>query len=437
MDLQTFAANVRRHEELLAARDFDRMRCRLVVVLLILAATVSMHTAWADGADLFAPSWEIGKAMDAARALPATPFYTDSSGGSQAAGTLVRTERFADYALPAGVSAYRILYHTRTAADLDSLATAVVLLPYGSPPKDGWPLIAWSHGTSGVARGCAPSLMKSLFYNWEGLFEYVMLGYAVVATDYAGLGTPGRHAYLDMESNGMDVIQSVPAARAAVPTIGRKWIAVGHSQGGLSVLGVAQLEGEIRDPDFLGTVSLAGASDLEESMANVTAVNVPVLSGLVAFFLFGAKTIYPEFDLRDVLTDKALRIYSARVEDGCSAASGAFAAIPPVEMLKPGWNSNPYVRDFLERNRPGMKAIRGPAFLVEGGSDVMFTEPAGQRVYQRLCAAGARVQLTVYPGLGHDAVVYGSLNDQMTWIAGRFRGERAPSDCPPHDGPTR
>jgi len=47
--------------------------------------------------------------------------------------------------------------------------------------------------------------MKSLFHNWEGLYEYVLMGYAVVATDYTGLGSEGRHAYLDMLSNGTDV----------------------------------------------------------------------------------------------------------------------------------------------------------------------------------------------------------------------------------------
>ena len=77
------------------------------------------------------------------------------------------------------MTATRILYHTRTADNTDTLASGVVLVPYGTPPKDGWPLLAWSHGTSGVARVCAPSLMTSLFYNWEGLYAYVILGYAV------------------------------------------------------------------------------------------------------------------------------------------------------------------------------------------------------------------------------------------------------------------
>jgi len=96
--------------------------------------------------------------------------------------------------------------------------------------------------------------MKSLFYNWEGLYEYVMLGYAVVATDYAGLGTGGRHAYLDMSSNTTDVINSIPAAHAAVPDLSKKWLVIGHSQGGLSSLGVAQLEGSVKNPNFLVVV---------------------------------------------------------------------------------------------------------------------------------------------------------------------------------------
>jgi acetyl esterase/lipase len=405
-----------------------RAPSRLAFALLLLAGVAASEYASAEGADLFAPSREAGQTMDAARALPASPFYDVSPDGA-AAGTLVRAEAFSGYALPPGVTSIRVLYHTRTADERDAIASAVVLLPYGEPPKDGWPLIAWSHGTSGVARACAPSLMKSLFYNWEGLYEYVSLGYAVVATDYVVLGTAGRHAYLDMESNGADVVFSVPAARAAVPQLGRKWIAVGHSQGGLSVLGVAQIEGRIRDPNFLGTVSLSGASDLEDAIDSATAVNQPILNGLMAFIVFGVKTLYSEFDPRDILTEDALAIYNTRVEKGCSAASGAFTSVPTARMFKPGWKGNPYVKRLLERDRPGARPIYGPVFLVGGGSDVMFTESAGTRVFQRLCASGAMVRRSVYPGLGHDAVVYGSLKDQVAWIASRFAGDPAPSDC--------
>jgi len=48
---------------------------------------------------------------------------------------------------------------------------------------------------------------------------------------------------------------------------------------------VAELEGRIKDPNFLGTVALAGASDLEDAMDNVLKVRLPVLNRLVAFWI--------------------------------------------------------------------------------------------------------------------------------------------------------
>jgi alpha-beta hydrolase superfamily lysophospholipase len=384
----------------------------------------------AGGANLFAPSFKAGKKIDAERTLPITSFYENGELKTPAEpGTLVRSELAKDYVLPPGIIATRILYHTRTASNEDALSSGVVLVPYGQPPKGGWPLLAWSHGTSGVGRICAPSLMKSLFYNWEGLYEYVLMGYAVVATDYAGLGTEGRHAYLDMLSNGTDVINSVPAARIAVSNLSEKWLVIGHSQGGLSSLGVAQLEGAMKDPNFLGTVALAGASDLQDGIDAVVKVKLPLLNGLVGFWVFGAKTVYPELELKDILSSKALAIYNASVQDGCSGASGAFAALPTDEVLLSGWRDNRYIKKFLARNQPGVQSTIGPLLLVGGGDDILFTESAGRKVFQRLCSSGARVQRNVYPGLGHDPVVYGSLRDQLNWIAARFAGEPAPSNC--------
>jgi hypothetical protein len=147
----------------------------------LLAIGLSAGAAWAqqpstEGANLFAPSPQLGKTVGAERALPITSFYSHIEPKSGAdPGTLLRSEPATDCGLPPGITATRILYYTRTASGKDALASGVVLVPYGPSPKGGWPLLAWSHGTSGVARSCAPSLMKSLFYNWEGLYEYVLM----------------------------------------------------------------------------------------------------------------------------------------------------------------------------------------------------------------------------------------------------------------------
>ena len=80
----------------------------------------------AGGAKLFAPSREVGKELDAERALSITPFYSTEGLKTEAApGTLVRSETATDYGLPPGIKATRILYHTRTANNADAIASAV------------------------------------------------------------------------------------------------------------------------------------------------------------------------------------------------------------------------------------------------------------------------------------------------------------------------
>ena len=411
---------------------WQKFLCKAVTLVIVGfgAREIFAQQGMPAGAELFAASSQLGQEIDSSRALPRTPFYRAPKTIAEP-GTLVRAEASTDFVLPPGMTATRILYHTRTASNADTLASGVVLVPYGQPPKDGWPLLAWAHGTSGVANNCAPSLMKSLFYNWEGLYEYVILGYAVVATDYSGLGTEGRHAYIDMLSNATDVVNSVPAAHAAVPNLSKKWLVIGHSQGGLASLGVAELEAGLKDPNFLGTISLAGASDLEDGIRSAMEVRMPVLNGLMAFWIYGVKTLFPDLNLQDVLTNQAFAVYQASVENGCSAASGAFAVLPTNEMLRSGWDQNKYVKEFLARNRPGTQPTYGPLFLVSGGDDVLFTELASQKIFQRLCRAGSVAERKVYPGLGHDPVVYGSLRDQMEWMSARFAGKPAPNDCSP------
>ena len=39
----------------------------------------------------------------------------------------------------------------------ETQATALVFTPEGTPPAKGWPIVAWAHGTTGVADQCAPS----------------------------------------------------------------------------------------------------------------------------------------------------------------------------------------------------------------------------------------------------------------------------------------
>ncbi len=65
----------------------------------------------------------------------------------------------------------------------------------------------------------------------------VSAGFAVVATDYHGLGTEGLHQYINKTAQAHDVVYSIPAAHAAVAHLNPQWVVDGHSQGGLAAWG--------------------------------------------------------------------------------------------------------------------------------------------------------------------------------------------------------
>ena len=81
--------------------------------------------------------------------------------------------------------------------------SGTVAIPKGKAPKGGWPIITWAHGTTGIADQCAPSRDSAsspahgyIAYAYPQLNGWLKAGYAVVRTDYEGLGTPGAHPYL-------------------------------------------------------------------------------------------------------------------------------------------------------------------------------------------------------------------------------------------------
>ena len=148
------------------------------------------------------------------------------------AGTIIRQEDVDG--VPADRRAWRVLY-TSTAPDGSPIAVSgVVVAPSGEPPAGGWPVVAWAHGTTGVASRCAPSLETGAGTHLVPELDALLAGGTVVAiTDYAGLGTPGPHPYLVGESEGRAVLDSIHAARALLGSEAATTAAVfGHSQGG-------------------------------------------------------------------------------------------------------------------------------------------------------------------------------------------------------------
>jgi len=360
------------------------------------------------------------KAFRPPATLPLTSFYdTPHPLPAGTPGELIRSEAIDQYNLPYELSALRILYYSRTASVEDVAVSAVVLVPDGKPPAGGWPVIAWAHEFRGAARQCAPSLMKNLGAG-PLLAMYANLGYAVVATDYSGLGADSGKPVLDMQSNALDVIYSVPAARAAAKQIGRKWIAAGSFQGALAA--VAAAESELRDPNYLGSVAISGVADAQpvyERFAEGSSNRMlPVLASTV-------KALFPRFQVTDMLTDKALPAYQ-RVTQTCG---GETEPELTGTMLKPGWEDNRFVKEFFSRNTPGQKPARSPLLVISGEVGPAIPSDMSEKTVARICKQGSRVLFLKYPGLDASGVTGASVSDQISWIKARFAGYVAPSNC--------
>ena len=360
------------------------------------------------------------------RALPITKFYdTPSPLPAGKPGELIRSEEFDRYELPVSVSALRILYHSRSATGGDVAASGVVLIPSeAKPPAGGWPILAWAHGTTGVARPCAPSLTRNVGHG-PFLSMYVNLGYAVVATDYTGLGTDFRNAFLDGPSNATDVIASISAARAAVPQLGARWIVMGEAEGGLTAVAVAEKENEIHDSGYLGAIAisdLAGAKEIYERSTHDSS------SLMLTSLAFGIKTVYPQFQETEILTEKGLALYR-HVDQMCSQARTT-PELSPAEMVKPGWEKNTLVREYFVRNNIGQMRAYRPILVISGDADQAILAAVTAPAIARMCKQGDRVQWERYPDLDPGNVIGDSVRDQIGWIEARFAGRPTMTNCP-------
>jgi pimeloyl-ACP methyl ester carboxylesterase len=368
--------------------------------------------------------------MEQANALPAPGFYAAPRTLSRTRpGDLLEKQQFDGYQLPPGATATRFLYHSLDADGRDVATSGFVLVPAGSPPPGGWPIIAWAHGTSGVGRQCAPSLMRDVYYGELGLTEMLRAGFAVVATDYHGLGTPGLHQYVSKIAQTHDVIYSVPAARAAVPSLGRRWVADGHSQGGMAAWGVAEAESTLRDPDYLGAVSVAGAARQEELLTHLG--DTPGVGFYLAFMAYGIHARFPAFAVTDMLTPVAIQRYPAASGDGCWYYGYAlYADLKSDAMLKPGWNRNPWAQQLFRENALGESPVSGPLLVIAGEADETVPIETVRQTVDHACRVGSPLlRLHSYPGLDHDPTMLESVPEQLAWIGERFAGASVTGSC--------
>ncbi len=156
-----------------------------------------------------------------------------------------------------GAAVYRIAYRTTRWEGQEGIGSARIFLPDTQPLDGALPPVIVGHGTIGLADHCAPSLYPTI--SREMTLPFVGNGFAVIAPDYAGLGTDGLQGYGDNHDTGHSMIDAARALRDIVTpgSVADGALMVGHSQGGGAALSAHALGASYGDGDLLGVVSYA------------------------------------------------------------------------------------------------------------------------------------------------------------------------------------
>ena len=140
--------------------------------------------------------------------------------------------------------------------------TGLILVPSTPAPSGGYPVVSWAHGTTGIADQCAPSLKPNDLAQLAN--PLLGAGYVVTATDYEGLGTPGRHPYIVGDSEARGVLDIVRAAHHLQGLdVSNRYLVWGHSQGGHAAMFSLHIAHDwAPELDLVGVVAGAPPSQL-------------------------------------------------------------------------------------------------------------------------------------------------------------------------------
>jgi predicted esterase len=318
-----------------------------------------------------------------------------------------------------------VLYSSRTTQGAKDAISGSISVPKGKPPKGGWPVITWAHGTTGVADACAPSRdtqgdpagTGESYINGD-LNAWLQAGYAVLRTDYEGLGTPGKHPYLVGTSEGRSVLDIVQAARQLDPTISKRYLIAGHSQGGQSALFAAGLASSWQPKLKLrGTVAFAPASHILDQESLLPALTTPSsLTALATLIVDGASTQSSAINVNQALSDQVLQFYPLLQSQclGRLGQSDELGGIPPSQLERSGADLSA-LRPVLAAMNPAVKTS-APILIPQGSSDSTVFPFLTAQLKDELLGLGDNVTYKTYPGVDHVGVVTAGEADALAFF---------------------
>jgi pimeloyl-ACP methyl ester carboxylesterase len=369
-------------------------------------------------------------------ARPAKPdaFYAPPTDLPQEPGALLRQADF-DRGVPPGARGWRILYGTTRHDGAPAVASAIVVVSR-RPREEPRPLVAWTHGTTGFAPGCAPSLLEDPFANVPALGEAIDQGWVFVGTDYAGLGTAGPHAYLVGEGEARSALDSIRAVRQMKEfRLGDGAVVWGHSQGGHAALWTGILAPAYApELSILGVAAIAPASDLGPLLEAVQGTMVGRI--MSSFVLRSYGEAYPDVEPEGYVSGPT-RWLARDLSGRCLAGRAAlFSVVEALAVGRSVFRIPPTSGSFgerLEQNTP-TRPLRQPLLIAQGLADDLVPPQIQASFVRRICSAGQALEYRTYAERDHLSVLAPDspfIAELIRWTEDRQAGRPAPVGCPP------
>ncbi len=332
-----------------------------------------------------------------------------------------------------------VTYHSRTLAGNDVAVTGIVAIPPGKAPEGGWPVITWTHGTTGLGAQCAPSrdtengpeheYLKIVNTLLDG---YVKRGFVVVESDYEGLGTRGVQPFMIGRAVGQNALDIIRAARQLEPAIGKRYIVMGHSQGGHADLFTAAIAPEYApELTLVADVAMAPGSHAREMIVAMTnSQKVMPMLPYVMYVLNAYAANNPAIDLTRILTPEA-NAHLPELRRQCMSqtqAAGYWATAIPKDQFQAGADLSAVLK-MADENDPSKLKISVPSMVAQGKTDTTVVPEFTEAVVKGLCSGGNTIEFREYAGKDHDGVITASAGDVEPWLAARWKGEATRGNC--------
>ena len=321
------------------------------------------------------------------------------------------------YSLSEAGKAYAIRYTSTDGITGTGIVTVsgALFMPKGAPPAGGWPVVAWTHGTVGIGDNCAPSRNPRSERDSAYLNKWLQAGYAIVATDYQGLGTPGPHPYMNSRAAAHSTLDSIRAVVNGRLNLANKALLVGQSQGAAAAFATAGLASEyapdlqIRGAIATGIPNLIPPDENDKGeVASYDPSKGNKVDPTIAYLLYiaeNARQIDSRMDPPAVFTEKALPLIR-KSADLCVRAM--FEEVFDKKMKRNDTFKADFMKYYAEYFRvntyPSLR-VAMPIFIGIGGADVDAPTALQVNFVKKACEAGSKVEAHIYPGFNHSDTV--------------------------------